>query len=135
MNRISIALWVAILLSACSNTRDVAALDASWRLSFGYTGGATNVPVAYTVLSNRQLVRIEGATEAPIKRVTRRQMKKIRHMLDDMNFSGIKVSDRGNITYYISLVDRGNTHTLTWSDQSDQPVIVALYQELFSMVK
>lgn len=135
MNKLMIALWMTIFLSACAGSQKTPAFEEPWSIRFGYSGGATNVPVEYVLSHYRQLHKVAGDSLVFDSKVPRRKMKKLIDLMEDMNFNGIKLVDYGNITYFISLQSPEKNHRVSWSQQSDNQGIFDLYQTLFALVK
>lgn len=135
MNKPMIALWMAFFLSSCVGSKKMTAFEEPWSIGFGYSGGATNVPVEYVLSHNRQLHKVSGDSLIFTNNVSRRNMNKLTDLMEDMDFNGIKLVDYGNITYFISVQSPAMNHRISWSQQSDSQGIINLYQALFELVK
>ncbi|MEO1381983.1 MAG: hypothetical protein AAFV78_01965, partial [Bacteroidota bacterium] len=63
--------------------------------------------------------------------------KRLFKKLDEMSWTSLKVSQPGNITYFIELQDQESAHRVTWGSESSEvnAELRALHYELMNMAQ
>jgi hypothetical protein len=104
-------------------------------ISFGKTGGFTNIPVEYRIDSAGNVFRIKSNDPVKINSVPRSVMRKLRRSLSRMDFEKVELQDPGNITYFITVISSRYRNTVKWNDNTENEKIKDLYKELMKSVK
>jgi len=128
-----------IWMSACKSTTYTPKNFEGRKILFAKGGGITGQYETYLLLENGQLfnqAKIDGewaAFDNIKKGVAKRLFKK----LDEMSWTSLKVSQPGNITYFIELQDQESAHRVTWGSESSEvnAELRALHYELMNMAQ
>jgi hypothetical protein len=57
-------------------------------------------------------------------------VREISKKIDEMKFKDLKLSERGNMTYFIEVKTKKYTNRVTWSDIADVPEVKEFYKTL-----
>lgn len=128
-----------IWMSACKSTSYTPKNFEGRKILFAKGGGITGQYETYLLLENGQLfnqAKIDGEWAA-FDNVKKGKAKRFFKQLDEMNWTSLKVSQPGNITYFIELQDQENAHRVTWGSESSEvnAELSALHYELMNIAK
>lgn len=134
MIRIFLFTGMLFFILSCYNSKN--ANDRSgFEIYFGKTGGFTNLPMEYLLNEDGKILKIQNDTTIEIQTITRKQMKALKNLLDEIEFQDIDINEPGNITYYIRADTKKYKNTVRWTDSSDNQKVKDLYRQLLTILK
>jgi hypothetical protein len=134
MTRIFLFAGLLFFVLSCYNSKN--ANDRSgFEIYFGKSGGFTNIPMEYVLNEDGKVLKIQNDTTIEIQTITRKQMKEIKNLLDEIEFQDIDIDEPGNITYYIRTDSKKYQNTVRWTDTSDNQKVKDLYRKLLTTLK
>jgi len=99
-------------------------------ISFGKGGGFTGMTDEYIITGKAEVLKIVNGERTSINQLRKKDVREISKRIDEMKFKDLKLSDRGNMTYFIEVKANKFTNRVTWSDLTDVPEIKELYMTL-----
>lgn len=119
---------------SCRNLKEIKSRKEKLEISFGKSGGFTNIPLDYRIDSSGAIYKIKGDDSLKAGFLSKRDIRKIREMLSDSDFEHLEVDDPGNITYYISVMTDEYQNTVRWNDQTADELPKEIYKELLNYI-
>ncbi len=139
LNKFIIAVFIFLIpvglpvTATCLNYRNP--LKGDLEISFGKTGGFTNIPVVYMINSKGDVFRMKTNDPVRINSVSRCVIRKLRRYISEMDFEHVEMNDPGNITNFITVSCEQYRNTVKWNDRTDNEKVKELYKELMKTVK
>ena len=134
MIRILLFTGMLFFILSCYNSKN--ANDRSrFEIYFGKSGGFTNIPMEYVLNEDGRILKIQNDTTIEIQTITKKQMKEIKNLLNEIKFQDIEINEPGNITYYIRTYTKKYQNTVRWTDSSDNQKVKNLYLKLLTTLK
>ncbi len=84
----------------------------------------------YLITGNAEVFKIVNSERTKIIQVTKPVVREISKQIKDLQFKDIKLSEKGNMTYFIKVSANKYSNIVTWSDLTDTPEIKELYKTL-----
>ena len=84
----------------------------------------------YIITGKAEVLKIVNGERTSINQLRKKDVREISKRIDEMKFKDLKLSDRGNMTYFIEVKANKFTNRVTWSDLTDVPEIKELYMTL-----
>lgn len=132
-------LILAVLLVNCAGAkRNSKKTSPEYSITFGRTGGFTNINPVFTVTSKGEVSRKsnQNASAIPLKKLTQTQIDSVSTFLYNSKFHSLKIDFPYNITNYIELQDSSGISKIQWSkDEQITPEIKKLHSYLLSLIK
>jgi len=120
----------------CASQKAQKAPDHSFTtITFGKTGGVTNIPDAYSLTAGGTVNRLENEKPVEIGKARRSAVKKIEWKIEEMDFMSMGLRETGNMTYFIEVIAPTGNHRVTWTDATEAPEAMELYHLLTATVK
>jgi len=125
-------LMVLILISdfSCNNARRIASDKPKPEIQFGRTGGFTNIPDEYIINEKGVVFKISGDESTKINDISKKRMKTIVKLINDLDFEHIEINEPGNISYFIRVITSEYENKVIWNDLSSNDPVKNLYKEL-----
>lgn len=121
------------LLPSCSSNKKIASTKLSFNtISFGKSGGFTNLKEEYIINNNRSIFKLVNGNEEVINKVDKPLFSEIDKQIIAMNFFILDIHANGNITYFIEIKKESNSNKVTWTDSTENTEIKELYKTLVS---
>jgi hypothetical protein len=105
------------------------------RISFGRTGGFTNMTVEYALFGNGKVYRVQDNDLKKVCRIKKELMSEIECSFTCSGFRDLIINEPGNMTYFIKVVKADYQNEVKWSDNDQNPQLKALYDSLMNIVK
>jgi hypothetical protein len=105
------------------------------RISFGRTGGFTNMTVEYALFENGKVYKIKGSEMVKVCRIKKERVSEIVCSITCSGFKDLTINEPGNMTYFIKVVRSDFQNEVRWSDNDQNPQLKALYDSLMNTVK
>lgn len=134
INYLLLTVLILILAQSCNNTRRISSDRQTPEIYFGRTGGFTNIPVEYRLNEKGDVFKISGDESTKINDVSRKKMKMINKILNDLDFEHIQINEPGNISYFIRVNKSGYEKSVIWNDLTSHDSLKNLYKELLTTV-
>ncbi len=99
-------------------------------ISFGKSGGFTGITDEYLITGDAEVFKIVNSERTMINQVTKSEIREISKRIKEMEFRELKLSERGNMTYFIEVKANEYTNRVTWSDLADVAEVKELYKTL-----
>ncbi len=99
-------------------------------ISFGKSGGFTGMTDEYLITGDAEVFKIVNSERTMINQVTKSEIREISKRIKEMEFRELKLSERGNMTYFIEVKANEYTNRVTWSDLTDIAEVKELYKTL-----
>jgi hypothetical protein len=96
-------------------------------ISFGKSGGFTGMTEEYIITGKAEVLNIVNGERTRIKQLKKKYIRKISKKINEMQFSDLKLSERGNMTYFIEVKANKYKNRVSWSDLMDVPEVKELY--------
>lgn len=135
MKNIYTFITVVLLLAGCNPTKQTAGSDRPYEITFGRTGGFTNVTVEFMIRENREVFRITNGQSTKTNKITARKMKEIRNLIDSVGFKNLTPEEPGNVNYFIKVQHPEYENRVQWSDPSVESPLNTLYHLLLTTIK
>jgi hypothetical protein len=106
-------------------------------LTFGSSGGFTGLTTTYKVNSDRTFSKEESLshTKEQLPKVKHKDIKQIRKLLADVNFSILNINKSGNINSFVTLSENGKEYHTQWTgNTSDNLYLDELHKKLISLI-
>ena len=84
----------------------------------------------YIITGDAGIFKIENGERTKINEVTKSVIRDISKQIKDLEFKDIKLSEKGNMTYFIEVSANKYKNRVTWSDLTDKPEVKELYKAL-----
>jgi hypothetical protein len=131
-----LVLVAGITATGCITRKAQKIPDQSFTIiSFGKTGGVTNIPDSYAMTAEGSISRLGKEAPVVIGQASRSMLKKIKRMILETNFMSTDLRETGNMTYFIEIDTPSGTHGVTWAQSTEAPGIKELYQALTETIK
>lgn len=107
-------------------------------VTFGKTGGFTNINPSYTVNSGGEVFKKENKTSDPqlIRKLSTVQTDSVFILLNESRFMDLKINFPSNITNFIEVGHDSITNRIQWRDESQiPPAVQKLHSYLLSVIK
>jgi len=105
------------------------------RISFGRSGGFTNMTVEYALFGNRKVYKIQYSDMVKVCRIKKERVSEIECSLTCNGFRDLAINEPGNMTYFIKVAKADWQNEVRWSDNDQNPQLKALYDSLMDIVK
>jgi hypothetical protein len=126
---------ILLLLISCAPSRKSTDQERPFQISFGHTGGFTNVKLEFLIKENREAFSVENTNLIKIKKISRKEMREIKQMIESTDFKNLKSEPPGNINYFIKVQTREFENTMSWTPPSLNSSLNELYVKLSEIVK
>jgi hypothetical protein len=130
-----ISITVLLMTLSCSGAEKITSDTYSPRIYFGKSGGFTNIPIEYVLIGKGNLFRVEKDSLVKIKKITSAELKNLETRIENAGIRQSDLHETGNITYHITIVEKGTEKTITWSDSTPDDKIEEFYKTLMAIVK
>jgi hypothetical protein len=134
MNKSVILVSLLILLISCAQPRKITVDDTANSVTFGKTGGFTNIPMEYALQNTRRIFEIAADTAKQVNRISRKEMKEIMAGLDSMDFKNLTLNEPGNMTYFLHVKNESWQNRVQWSDNTDNEQVKNMYKLLLKTI-
>ena len=104
-------------------------------ITFGKTGGVTNIPDSYSLTAGGIVSRLEKEEPVEIGQVRRSTVRKIERKIEEMDFMSMDLRETGNMTYFIEVIAPSGNQKITWTHSTEAPEAMELYRALTETVK
>ena len=104
------------------------------RISFGRTGGFTNITVEYALFGNGKVYKVQDSNMIKVCRIKKERVSEIECSLICNGFRELAINEPGNMTYFIKVVKTDYQNEVRWSDNDQNPQLKALYDSLMDIV-
>lgn len=135
MKKIFFLIVMCLPVVACINPRKLMQNNEIGRITFGKSGGFTNIPMEYVLFDKGQLYRIKNDSLIRIRKISARELVKIDSLFSALNFRDHVLNEPGNLTYFIKAAGAGYKNEVKWSDSSDNDAIIEFYKSLLLLIK
>lgn len=108
-----------------------------FKLTFGSGGGFTGLTTTYTVNSDRTFSKSDNVSKKTeqLHKVKCKDVKSIRKLLANVNFSVLNINKSGNISSFITLTQDGKEYKTEWTGAtSGNPALDELHKKLVSLI-
>lgn len=105
------------------------------RISFGRTGGFTNMTVEYALFENGKVYKIQDSGKVKVCRIKKELVSEIECSIECNGFRDLAVNEPGNMTYFIKVAKADWQNEVRWSDNDQNPQLKTLYDSLMDIVK
>ena len=137
--KISDVLFLLILILtmalSCNSSRKISSGNVPSEISFGRTGGFTNIPDEYRIYQKGHVFKITRDDSTQINDISRKKMRIITGLLGDMDFEHLEINEPGNISYFVRVVTRDYENRVIWNDLTSNDHLKNFYKELLTTVK
>jgi hypothetical protein len=99
-------------------------------ISFGKSGGFTGFTDEYLITGKAEVFKISNGVKTKINQITKPEARNISKQISNLHFKDIKLSEKGNMTYFIEVSAKKYRNRVTWSDITDTPQMKELYKTL-----
>lgn len=86
------------------------------RISFGRTGGFTNMTVEYALFGNGKVYRVKDNEMIKVCRIKKERVSEIECSINCNGFRDLAINKPGNMTYFIKVVEPDYQNEVRWSD-------------------
>jgi hypothetical protein len=130
-------IMIISIVLLCSFTFPETAINGSKtdRISFGRTGGFTNMTVEYALFGNGKVYKIQDSGKEKVCRIKKDRVSEIECSLTCNGFRDLAINEPGNMTYFIKVTKADWQNEVRWSDNDQNPQLKALYDSLMDIVK
>ena len=122
--------FIVLTLSCATQKNRPEAVRGITEISFGKSGGFTGMTEEYLIAGNAEVFKIANGERTSINHLAKTNIRDISKRIKEMQFKDIKLSDKGNMTYFIEVKANKYTNRVTWSDLTDTPQVKELYKTL-----
>lgn len=137
--RIILIVLLGIYLPGCSQSKKISIRNSyPFEISFGQTGGFTNMNPVFIVKNSGEVLKKETAASTPVmlKKIKMSQIDSLYAYLEDSGFSTLTIAHPSNITNFIDIQSEKGKNKITWSDEAQIPdKVKKLNRYLLSIVK
>ena len=105
------------------------------RISFGRSGGFTNMTVEYALFGNGKVYRVKDNDLEKVCRIKKERLSEIECAFNCSGFRDLVINESGNMTYFIKVVKPGYQNEVRWYDNDKNPQLQVLYDSLMELVK
>jgi hypothetical protein len=130
MKAILIMSFCFLTLSCATQKNRPDSVRGITEISFGKGGGFTGMTEEYLITGDAEVFKIENGERTKINEVTKPVIRDISKQIKDLKFKDLKMSERGNMTYFIEVSANKYKNRVTWSDLTDKPEVKELYKTL-----
>jgi hypothetical protein len=113
------------------------AKQPKFQLKFGNGGGFTGLKTTYVLGSDGTLVKEQniGDKKEILKKVKKKDIKKITKLIQSANFPSLKIDNTGNMTNFVQLTMDGKDYKTQWSGMtSGNGALDELYKTLIALI-
>jgi len=129
-----IMIYCFLTLSCATQKNRPDSIRGITEISFGKGGGFTGLTEEYVITGKAEVFKIANGVRTKINQVTKSDVRKISKKIEEMKFRDIKLSDTGNMTYFIEVKTKKYNNRITWSDLTDTPEVKELYKTLVKTI-
>ena len=132
-----IASTLFCLLTLCFSCAHPGKLTGDYQgnsVRFGKSGGFTNIPMEYVLHDDRHVYEIVADSTIFVNRISRKQMKDIEELLDSVDFKNLKMTETGNMTYFMHAKFKSWENKVQWTDISENEQLKNIYKKLLSTI-
>lgn len=132
----TILLVLGLITLSCSSQKWQCKSNVNFNeISFGSGGGFTGLQSNYLLNSGREVFKSEGGELKKINRISKKERRNIAGIITKIDFYNIKISENGNMTYFIEIKGNESVNKVTWSDNSQTPELKEFYKTLAETLK
>jgi hypothetical protein len=138
MKPLNVFLLLILILTmalSCNSTRKISLAENMSEISFGRTGGFTNIPDEYRINEKGDVFKITGNELTKVNSLSRRRMKRIAGQFNGLDFDHCEINEPGNISYFIRVVTPDYEKRVIWNDLTSNDPLKDLYNELLKTLK
>jgi hypothetical protein len=129
--RVLIIVTCTLLTFSCATQKkQPKSIKGITEISFGKSGGFTGFADEYVITASAEVFKISDSVRTKINQITKPEIRDISKQISDLQFKDIKLSETGNMTYFIEVSANKYKNRITWSDITDNPQIKELYKIL-----
>jgi hypothetical protein len=129
--RVLIIVTCTLLTFSCATQKkQPKSIKGITEISFGKNGGFTGFADEYVITASAEVFKISDSVRTKINQITKPEIRDISKQISDLQFKDIKLSETGNMTYFIEVSANKYKNRITWSDITDNPQIKELYKIL-----
>ena len=136
---LTIPLLLTIILGACSvNKKSRNHVIPSFSLTFGKTGGFTNINPIYSINNTGDLFKqaTDKADPVPVKKLSSASLDSIYLLLKQTDFLSQPISHTGNISSYLELKMDTLQRKIMWTESAQlPPACLKLHLYLMETIK
>jgi hypothetical protein len=126
---------IFMLAVSCMNPQKLMTDPSKDRISFGRSGGFTNIPLEYVLFEKGQLFKVEQDSLVKVLKINTKQLKTLDSLFVKADFEKLELNNPGNITYHIKRIKSGSEREIKWSDPSENEPLRELYNALMKLTK
>lgn len=130
MKNLILLICTLLFISCASQKNRTEAISSFNEISFGSGGGFTGSVSQYLLKHNRKVYKMIDGKPEKINRITKAEIKDILDFIKIIDFKNIKISDKGNYTYFIEMETEGLMNRTTWTDSSQAAELKEFYKKL-----
>ena len=119
-----------LILSCATQKNRTGSVRGITEISFGKSGGFTGMTDEYLITGDADVFKIVNGERTRINQVKKSEVREISKSIKEMEFQELKLSERGNMTYFIEVKANKYTNRVTWSDLTDVADVKELYKTL-----
>jgi hypothetical protein len=127
----SILLLLTILMiSCCGEKKQSRSSENFIEISFGSGGGFTGAVNTYLLKSDRKVFKLNKGEQVEINKISKSESKIIVEQIKKTDFFNLKMSEKGNMTYFIEIKSASGTNKVTWADNTQCADLKDFYKAL-----
>ena len=110
----------------------------NYEISFGSTGGFTNINPVYSIKSNGEVIKQDNKNSAQniLKTIEKNKTDSIYWLIKTCDFGNIKIREISNFTDYIKLKSDSISNEVFWyNDSQISPELKNLHRFLLTVIK
>jgi hypothetical protein len=130
MKFLIIITFTLLTFSCATQKKQPESIKGITEISFGKSGGFTGFTDEYLITGNAEVFKISKDGRTKINQITKPEIRNISKQINDLQFKDIKLSETGNMIYFIEVSANKYRNRVTWSDITDTPQMKELYQTL-----
>lgn len=119
-----------LLISCASQKKQTESQPGFNEISFGSGGGFTGSVNKNMLNKDGKVYKMIDGKPEKINRIKKPEINDISEFIKIIDFKNIKISDKGNFTYFIEIETNGLMNRTTWTDSSQAPELKELYKKL-----
>jgi len=125
-------IYFCCFIHGCSTLEKQTSDQQVQSISFGKTGGFSNINNTYNIERNGKISREAQGDHKVINEIRKKDIRKIEKELSRIGFTSLDLSEVGNITYYIEVNYANSTKKNTWIETTENEEIKEIYILLIS---
>jgi len=117
-------------ISCATQRQQIKSVNGITEISFGKGGGFTGLTEEYLLTGKAEVFKITNGEQTKLNEITKPEIRSITKQIKDLQFNDLKITETGNMTYFIEVSAKKYKNRVTWSDTTDTPQLKELYKTL-----